>query len=488
MLMLYWLVGILYATCLALLGAWGIHRFVLLRWLSLRRPVTKQQEHGWPTVLVQVPMYNEPRVAARIIDAVAMLDWPSIEIQILDDSTDHTPAIVASRIAHWSNQGILISHLQRSDRIGYKAGALKAGLTLSRAEFIAIFDADFLPPQDFLQRMMSSLSDPSVGMVQACWGHLNRDQNWLTRLQAIILDGHFVIENPARYRAGRFFNFNGTAGIWRRRCIEDAGGWAHDTVTEDLDLSYRAQLKGWRFVYRDDLITPAELPATVQALLTQQHRWAKGTVQTSRKLLGTILSAPIPAGIRLEAANHMLMVWAYPVVFLLTLLYPLSVLARLNLDIGHTLVLDGFAFIATTVSIGIFYATAMARAGESVRRRWWEIPAAMALGIGCAASQSLAVFEGLLSNDATFHRTPKMGNTETVRSTRQINMKLWCVHSLMSVYYLLTIVWAVVGGHWTSLPFAFLMGGGFVALAITQWSQGAHTAANTEMDVAPATK
>ena len=484
----YWLIGILYALCLVLLGAWGVHRFVLLQWLGRKRPSPIVREHGFPTVLVQVPLYNEPRVAARVIDAVARMTWPSIEIQILDDSTDQTTGIVAARSAYWAEQGILISHIRRTHRTGYKAGALAEGLTQSRAEFIAIFDADFVPPPDFLLRMMPSLSDPAVGMVQACWGHINRNQSWLTRIQAIILDGHFVIESTARFRAGRFFNFNGTAGIWRRRCIADGGGWSHDTVTEDLDLSYRAQLAGWQFVYRNDVITPAEIPSTTHAVLTQQHRWAKGTVQTARKLLGDILSAPIPVGIRMEAANHLLMVWAYPVVFLLSLLYPPSVLARLELGGSSTLVIDLLAFSATTVSIGIFYATAIHRAGESIRLRWWEIPAAMAIGIGCSASQSWAVLEGAFSNDATFERTPKQGEGHTLRSADRIKPTWLLVHSAMGLYYTAAIIWASAAGHWTSLPFMFLMGGGYGALAISQWLESVRTVEGAEMDAIPATK
>jgi cellulose synthase/poly-beta-1,6-N-acetylglucosamine synthase-like glycosyltransferase len=488
MMVVYWLIGILYGLCLVLLGAWGVHRFVLLRWLSRTRVEPKRIDHGFPTVLVQIPLYNEPMVAARIIDAVAKLDWPSIEIQVLDDSTDETSAIVSSRSAYWAEQGILISHIRRDERIGYKAGALAAGLSQSHAEFVAIFDADFAPSSDFLEQMMPSLIDPAVGMVQACWTHLNRNQNWLTRVQALMLDGHFVIEHTARYRAGRFFNFNGTAGVWRRRCIIDAGGWSHDTVTEDLDLSYRAQLNGWKFVYRDDVRAPAELPGTTHALLTQQHRWAKGTAQTARKLVGPILSAPLPFGIQLEAVNHLLMVWAYPVVFLLSILFPPSIVARSHLHGEGFLFLDLFAVTATTISIGIFYATALQRSGESIRKRWWEIPAAMAVGIGYSASQTWAVFEGVLSDDATFERTPKRGNGSRPRMGPRIHLRRLFTHTVMALYYCAAIIWAGTAGYWTSLPFMFLIGAGYGAIAISQWIESLGTVEGAEMDVAPATK
>jgi len=486
--MMYWLVGILYGLCLVLLGAWGVHRFVLLRWLRRTRVEPKILEHSFPTVLVQIPLYNEPMVAARIIDAVAQLEWPSIEIQVLDDSTDQTSAIVASRSAHWADQGIVISHIRRDHRIGYKAGALAAGLAQSHAEYVAIFDADFVPQVDFLQRMMPSLSDPAVGMVQACWGHINRDQSWLTRVQALMLDGHFVIEHTARFRAGRFFNFNGTAGIWRTRCILDAGGWSHDTVTEDLDLSYRAQLAGWQFVYRDDVITPAELPSTTHAFLTQQHRWAKGTAQTARKLLEPILSAPIPLGVRVEASNHLLMVWAYPVVFLLSLLFPLSIEARAHIHGSGLLVLDLFAVLATTVSISIFYATALRRAGQSVRMRWWDIPLAMAIGIGCSASQTWAVIEGAFSDDATFERTPKHGHGDRIQHRSRIHLKRVLTTTSMTLYYAIAMGWAVIEGYGASLPFMVLILGGYGAITISQWMESLGTVEAAEMDVAPAAK
>jgi len=441
-----------------------------------------------PTVLVQLPVYNEPKVISRIIDAVAQLDWPSMEIQVLDDSTDETCAIAASRVAHWSEQGVMISHIRRDHRTGYKAGALAHGLDLSPAKYIAIFDADFVPEPDFLRKMMPSLLEPNVGMVQACWGHLNRNQNWTTRVQAMILDGHFVIEHTARFRSGRFFNFNGTAGIWRRDCIIDAGGWSHDTVTEDLDLSYRAQMKGWNFIYRDDVVAPAELPGTTRAFLGQQHRWAKGTVQTSRKLLDPILLSNFPVRVRLEAANHLLMVWAYPTVFLLSILFPLSILARVQMDGASLLILDLFAVIATTVSIGFFYAVALQRSGERLRSRWWEIPLAMSVGIGCSGSQTLAVIEGAWSNDATFERTPKQGTSNPQTVVPPAHRARLLISSSMSAYYAMAMYWTISASHWESLPFMLLFATGYWLITFTQWTEGSRTAEAAEMGVAHAAK
>ncbi|MFQ5720351.1 MAG: cellulose synthase family protein, partial [Acidobacteriota bacterium] len=291
----------IFALYLALLGAlslYGIHRWFLL-WFA-RRPMAgpdRSPRAGGPVpwVTVQLPVFNERLVVEGLIDATCAIDWPRdrLEIQVLDDSTDDTADLVAERVRQARAQGFIIHHVRRARRHGYKAGALAAGLTTARGEFIAVFDADFVPPRNFLQATVFEFDDPQVGMVQARWGHLNRRRSWLTRIQAVFLDGHFLVDHVARTRSGCFFNFNGTAGIWRRRCIEDAGGWQADTLTEDLDLSYRAQLRGWRFVYRPDVLAPAELPARMSSFRSQQHRWAKGSIQTARKLLPLLMSGSL---------------------------------------------------------------------------------------------------------------------------------------------------------------------------------------------------
>ena len=487
---IFWLIGIVYSVCLLLLGCWGIHRFVLLVWLRRERRELEplNTEEHCPTVLVQIPVYNEPNVVTRIIDAVATLDWPALEIQVLDDSTDQTSTLAANRISFWAEQGLVISHLRRTKRTGFKAGALAHGLRQSTAQYVAIFDADFVPAADFLRRMMPSLQPSRVGMVQACWGHLNRDQNWITRIQALILDGHFVVEHTARFRSGKFFNFNGTAGIWKRRCIEQSGGWQHDTVTEDLDLSYRAQMKGWRFVYRNDVIAPAELPGTAQAFLRQQHRWAKGTVQTSRKLLEPILHSDLAFSVRMEAVNHLLMVWAYPVVFTLSALLPVSVYARASLVRPSWVLFDLFAFVATTISIGVFYAVTMHLAGQRVGRRWWEIPLAMAIGVGASLSQTLAVLEGTFSNDATFERTPKQGSAKSTMRHQPTRVLPLLGGTIMSGYYATALQFAVASGHWSSLPFMGLFAMGYWLITASLWREGLQTAEAAEMDAVPATK
>ena len=485
---IHWLIVALYFSCLFVLGAWGLHRIVLLTWLRMPAPKTDRAVDWSPAVLVQIPLFNEAAVAQRVIDAVARLDWPKLHIQVLDDSTDETSLIVDTRVKYWAGRGINITHIQRGSRAGYKAGALAHGLTLSDASFVAIFDADFIPEATFLRCMMPDLYDDQVGMVQACWGHINRDQNWLTRTQALLLDGHFVIEHTARFRAGRFFNFNGTAGIWRRAAIEDAGGWSHDTITEDLDLSYRAQLKHWRFIYREDVLAPAEFPATMRAFLTQQHRWAKGTVQTAKKLLRRIVSAPLPASIRIEATNHLTMVAAYPIVLLLTVLLPPSIVAREAVFSADLRLIDLFAVLATSGSVGCFYAATMKHAGMSIRRHWRNIPAAMAIGVGCSASQSIAVMEGLFGDDTTFVRTPKQGAVMgPVIAPKNVPLPM-LLSCMMAAYYVISICWALGEGYWMSLPFMLLFGAGYIAVSWRLWIEGSRTVEAAEMDTAHAAK
>ena len=482
------LIVVLYAACLAGLGAWGVHRLLLLAWLRHEpKPLATAPAPALP-VLVQVPVFNEAAVIARVIDAVAQLHWPTLRIQILDDSNDDTVHLARERVRHWRAQGVEISHVQRSSRVGFKAGALAHGMTLDDAPLICVFDADFVPDPEFIHRMAPALSDPRVGMVQARWTHLNRNERLLTRVEALMLDGHFVIEHTARYRRGLFFNFNGTAGIWRRTAITSAGGWAHDTVTEDLDLSYRAQLEGWRFVYADEITAPAELPATVRAFLTQQHRWAKGTVQTARKLWRPLLRARLPWPTKLEALNHLTMVAAYPLAFLLAVLLPLSVPARSAVLSSDWAWLDALAILATTGSISVFYGQALSRGGHAVHTRWWEIPAAMATGIGCSASQTLAVLEGLVSDDATFERTPKRGSEQRVRTVSSAPWMRTGLTTAMAVYYTMGLAWAVVHGWWLSLPFMALFAAGFIGVSLSLWLEGQRAAESAGMDALPATK
>src|SRR5580704_2504581 len=321
------------ATTLSLIGITSVLLFAFglnllyLTWRATRlrpRPERTIARGDEPLVCVQVPVYNERYVAERVIDAVCEIEWPPerLEVQVLDDSDDETTSIVARRVAMWQLQGIHIMHVRRGTRVGYKAGALAYGLTLTQAPLVAIFDADFVPPRDFLRRAVGAFDDPKVGFAQARWGHLDEGYSWFTRLQALAIDFHFLVEQAVRSADGYFTNFTGTAGIWRRKAIEDSGGWSADTLTEDLDLSYRAQLRGWRAVYLENLVVPEELPVSIDAYRRQQSRWATGSFQSAFKLLIPVLRSRNRAAVKLQATVHLLAYGIGPLMLLQLVCYP----------------------------------------------------------------------------------------------------------------------------------------------------------------------
>jgi cellulose synthase/poly-beta-1,6-N-acetylglucosamine synthase-like glycosyltransferase len=460
-----------YLIILGLLSLYGTHRLyiVVLYWRLRKASPQPSLDRKFPMVTVQLPVFNERNVIERLIDAASVLDWPRdrLEIQVLDDSTDDTTATAQAAAARWQAKGVDVKVIRRGDRIGFKAGALQAGMCSARGDLLAVFDADFVPPPHFLKSIVPHLLHDNVGMVQARWGHINESHSLLTQLSAVLLNGHFVLEHTARNRSGRFFNFNGTAGIWKRSCIEAAGGWQHDTLTEDLDLSYRAQLAGWDFVFLRDLVSPAELPDNMRAFKTQQHRWAKGTVQTARKLTGPILTSNQPLSVKIEALVHLSSNFAYPLVLLLALLMPLAVLVRGRSGVSETILLDLPAFILATLSVGIFYAVAEREADpRGWRRRLWRIPLVMSLGIGMAVNQTRAVFEGLLGSDVTFIRTPKSGN-QRVNSYRQKLDWTPLVELGFAAYFVVGIAWIANEQYWASLPFMALFGAGFGYVGLT---------------------
>src|SRR5262245_5148538 len=325
-----------YFFVLIVLAIYGWHRYYLV-YLYLRNRNNGAKAgaplNPLPVVTIQLPLYNEMYVADRLIAAVCDIDYPRelLEIQVLDDSTDETRGVAELAVRRHAAQGLDIKYIHRANRAGFKAGALEEGLRVARGEFIAIFDADFMPTADFLTRLMPHFRDPGIAMVQARWGHINQDYSLLTKIQSILLDGHFVLEHGGRNRSGRFFNFNGTAGIWRRAAIDDSGGWQHDTLTEDLDLSYRAQLRGWRFVFASDVIAPAEVPVEMNAFKSQQFRWAKGSIQTCRKLLPRILRADLPLGVKAEAFFHLTANFNYPFMCVLSVLMFPAMVIRYNM-------------------------------------------------------------------------------------------------------------------------------------------------------------
>ncbi len=430
-----------YLAVLTIICIYGAHRyFLLLLYYRVRNKVPRPAGHfdELPRVTVQLPMYNEQWVAGRIIEQAARIDYPrdKLQIQVLDDSTDETRDIAAQTVARLRAAGHDIVHIHRTDRTGYKAGALEAGTRSATGEFIAIFDADFLPPVGILRDTIHYFTDPQVGMVQTRWDHLNRNLSVLTQAQAIFLDGHFVIEHTARNRTGRFMSFNGTGGIWRKQTIADAGGWQHDTLTEDLDLSYRAQLRQWRFVFLPLLTSPAELPPEMNAFKAQQHRWTKGGAQTCVKMLPKVLLSDANWRVKLEAFFHLTSGAVYVLVVLLSLLIGPTLIAKLALRepqsdwvLWFELVLFIIGFGSTTA----FYVVSQ----HELLRSWWRslsyVPTLMAVGIGIAFNNALAAVGGFFGGTGEFVRTPKFGELATSagwrqrieRGPRRINWKAW---------------------------------------------------------------
>jgi cellulose synthase/poly-beta-1,6-N-acetylglucosamine synthase-like glycosyltransferase len=466
-------VTLAYLGTLALLGVYGLHRLTLIaRFRWQREPAQAPREQDPPRVTVQLPLYNERTVAARLIQAVGRLDWPSerLEIQVLDDSTDDTRDIVDREVAALRERGLDASVVRRVDRSGYKAGALDHGMRTAKGELLAVFDADFVPHSDFLQRLVPRFEEPEVGMVQARWEHRNRDESALTRAQSTLLDGHFVIEHKVRHDGGLFFNFNGTAGIWRRETIEAAGGWEHDTLTEDLDLSYRAQLAGWRFVYEPAVVAPAEVPPDISAFKSQQHRWAKGSVQVARKLGWRILRADVPARVKLEAMAHLTGNVGYPLVLALSVLLPLSIGSHTSFGWWHL-----GMFVACTLSVIFFYDTSQRALGRSGRKRLRDVPAAMSLGIGMCVSQTRAVLEGLFTETGEFVRTPKRGDAVGTRSYRAVLSGLPGLELCFALWFAYGLYAATRNGAWGTLPFLALFFVGFAwvgTLSLGDWARG----------------
>lgn len=466
-----WMSGtilVLYYLILGMLALYGLHRLMLV-WTYWRTrfkgPEAPPMEGEWPKVTVQLPIFNEMYVAERLIDAVSRLDYPRdrLEIQVLDDSIDETQALVAQKVSAMQALGIDIHHLHRDDREGFKAGALEAGCHQASGELLAVFDADFVPPADFLRRSVPHFQDSTVGMVQARWGHLNREYSLLTKVQAVLLDGHFVVEHAARHSSGCFFNFNGTAGIWRRQAITEAGGWDHDTLTEDLDLSYRSQLAGWNFVYLSDLVVPAELPAEINAYKSQQHRWAKGSVQTGRKLLGRVLRAPLSLRAKLEAFIHLTNNAAYLLMVALSaLIFPAMYLRR-GEEVWTLLAIDLPLFAGATISVYIFFAVSQQAEGRGVPwlKSLRQMPLLMGIGIGLAVNNSQAVLAGLWQDGGVFHRTPKynlegqQGSWDSKKYLLPKNLSFY-IEAMLALYFVVCFSLAIYLKMWLSIPFLYL--------------------------------
>jgi cellulose synthase/poly-beta-1,6-N-acetylglucosamine synthase-like glycosyltransferase len=396
----------------------------------------------------------------------------------LDDSTDETKAAAQAIVGRYQALGHNIVHIHRTDRHGFKAGALDDGLRTATGELIAIFDADFVPPTDWLLRVVHHLSDPAVGMVQTRWTHLNRDYSFLTQVEAILLDGHFVLEHGARSRMGVFFNFNGTAGMWRRKAIDDAGGWQHDTLTEDTDLSYRAQMKGWKFRYLQHVECPAELPIEMTAFKTQQARWAKGLIQTSKKILPQLFKSNAPFRVKREAFYHLTANLSYPLMVVLSTLLMPAMIIRFYQGWFQMLLIDFPLFLASTFSISSFYLVSQR---ELFPGKWYRvllyIPCLMALGIGLTVTNTKAVMEALFGIKSAFKRTPKYRvekrgqRSQAAKYRKRLGLIPW-IELLIGCYFALTIWYAVANENYITVPFLVLFLVGYWYTGLLSLLQG----------------
>src|SRR5881227_3177992 len=473
-----------YFVVLILLASYGIHRYVLVYLYYKNKKNHTVKPRGefseLPRVTVQLPIFNERFVVERLLDAVCGLNYPleKLDIQLLDDSTDETAAVARGLVEHYSAQGHPIMYHHRTNRAGFKAGALHEGMKSATGEYIAIFDADFVPPSDFLQRTIHHFTGENIGMVQTRWTHINRHYSFLTEVEAILLDGHFVLEHSGRARSNVFFNFNGTAGVWRRSAIEEAGGWQHDTLTEDTDLSYRAQLKGWKFIYLQDVECPAELPVEMTAFKTQQARWAKGLIQTGKKILPRVIRSNQPFRVKLEAWYHLTANLSYPLMVVLSVLLLPAMVIRFYQGWFQMLYIDIPLFLASTFSISSFYLVSQR---ELFPRSWPRallyLPFLMALGIGLTVTNTRAVLEALIGKQSAFARTPKyrveskMDVARAVKYRKRLGVVPW-IELLIGSYFALTVYYALQNENYLTVPFLMLFVVGYWYTGLMSLLQG----------------
>ncbi|MGD0543487.1 MAG: cellulose synthase family protein [Candidatus Acidiferrales bacterium] len=467
-----------YFFVMIILAAYGIHRYALVyNYYKNRKniPGPPPDIAAWPKVTVQLPIYNERYVIDRLVEAVSQFDYPRelLEIQVLDDSTDQTQRIARDCVERYRALGLPISYIHRDNREGYKAGALQEGLKSARGEFIAIFDADFIPPADFLRRTVPYFTDQKLAMVQTRWSYINRNYSALTEVAAILLDGHFVIEHSARARSGLFFNFNGTAGIWRRTSIDDAGGWQHDTLTEDTDLSYRAQLRGWHFLYLPNIECPSELPVEMNAFKSQQARWAKGLMQTAKKILPRVLRSKESAAVKAEAFFHLTANISYPLMVVMSIILLPAMIVRFYQGWFQVLVIDLPLFLASTCSISSFYLAAeRALYPKTWKRTFLYLPFVMAVGIGLSVRNAWGVLEALFNVKSEFVRTPKYrveanatgsNHGDWAKKTYRKSAGLMPFAEVaLGIYFALAVVYALQNENYATVPFLFLFVWGYL--------------------------
>ena len=475
-----------YFFVMVILASYGLHRYALVyNFFKNRRNVAGPPPpiEKWPRVTVQLPIYNERYVIERLIETVSQFDYPRelLEIQVLDDSTDQTQAVASDCVERHRALGVPISYIHRDNREGFKAGALQEGMKQATGEFIAIFDADFIPPADFLRRTVPYFADAGLAMVQTRWSYVNRNYSTLTEVEAILLDGHFAIEHSSRFRSGQFFNFNGTAGIWRRTAIEDAGGWQHDTLTEDTDLSYRAQMRGWHFIYLPEIDCPSELPVEMNAFKAQQARWAKGLMQTAKKVLPQVLRSDIPSGNKSEAIFHLTANISYPLMVFLSIILLPAMIVRFYQGWFQVLVIDLPLFLASTCSISSFYLAAeRALYPKTWKRTFWYLPFVMAVGIGLSVRNAVGVIEAIVGKKSEFVRTPKyrveaggqqQGAWLKKKSYRKSAGWMPYAEIALGIYFAAAIVYAIQNENYATVPFFVLFVWGYLYTGLMSLSQ-----------------
>ncbi len=463
-----WAMLIPYFAILGILSVYGIHRYETIRtYFKYRKHATTEPPQRFaqlPPVTIQLPLYNERYVVERLIEEVTRIEYPRelLQIQVLDDSTDDTAPFAEALVERYSALGYPIEYHHRTHREGFKAGALQEGLKTATGEFVAVFDADFVPPPDFLTRTVHFFADPKVGVVQTRWSYLNRDYNFLTEVEAMLLDGHFILEHGARSRAGYFFNFNGTAGILRKKMIDDAGGWQHDTLTEDSDLSYRAQIKGWRFVYLPGLHCPSELPVEMHGFQVQQSRWAKGLTQVAKKLLPMILRAGIPWRVKAEAFLHLTPNISYPLMIVVSALMLPVMIVRFYMGVWQMVFIDLPLIAASFWSISAFYVVAQR---ELYPKHWKRsillLPMLIAVGVGLTVINTRAVMEAIFGVQTSFVRTPKyaVGDRPVNLEAKKYRRKSgWLPYIEIAIggYFVAMIVFAVNTMNFFAIPFLLL--------------------------------
>jgi len=474
-----------YFAVMIVLAIYGVHRYQLVYLYFKHRKNANPEPPGHfaelPRITVQLPIYNEQFVIDRLIEAVCAMEYPAdkLEIQLLDDSTDETQQVASGIVDRYAALGHPIVYMHRTNRHGFKAGALDAGLKVAKGDLIAIFDADFVPPPDWLMKVVHHFIEPEIGMVQTRWTHLNRDYSLLTQVEAILLDGHFVLEHGARARSNDFFNFNGTAGMWRRQAITDAGGWQHDTLTEDTDLSYRSQIAGWKFKYLPNIECPAELPIEMTAFKTQQARWAKGLIQTSIKVLPIIFKSNVPRRIKVEAVYHLTANLSYPLMVVMTALLIPAMIVRFYQGWFQMLLIDVPLFTASTLSIGVFYVVSQR---ELFPKTWLKtflyLPILMALGIGLTVTNTKAVMEALFGIKSAFARTPKYSvakKGEKSKAGKKYRKRLlltpW-IELAIGAYFALAILYTFSNNNYFTAPFLILFVVGYWYTGLMSLLQG----------------